>query len=136
MEAADGCFGAGCVEKITAFSTVIDPTRSPSATPSAGVGQSPCAGKPMEKLQRVLWMTIEVEFLWQLSTAGMDVDVTGIAAVGESLQGMAADLALGLADSCYRLVVEDERVSGMVWMGDRRGSLGTEFMNVDIAFIA
>lgn len=136
MEAADGRFGAGCVEKITAFGTVVDPRRSLSATPSTGVGRSPCASRPGEKLQSVLWMAIEVEFLWQHSAAGMDADVTGIAAVGESLQGMATDFALGLGESCSRLVVEDERMSGMVWMGDGRGSLGAEFMDADIAFIA
>lgn len=99
MEASDGRFGAGCVEEITAFGTVVDPRRSLSATPSAGVGRSPRASRPGEKLQSVLWMAIEVEFLWQHSTAGMDAEVTGIAAVGESLQGMAADFALGLGES-------------------------------------
>jgi hypothetical protein len=81
-------------------------------------------------------MAIEVEFFWKLSTAGMNVEVTDIAAVGESLEGMAADIAPGLDESCSKLVVEDERVLAVVWMGDGRRSLGTEFMDVDIAFIA
>ena len=38
-------------------------------------------------------MAIEVEFLRKLSTTGMDVEVTDIAAVGESLKGAAADIA-------------------------------------------
>ena len=66
----------------------------------------------------------------------MDVEVTSIAAVGESLEGMAADIAPRLDESCSRLVVEDKLVSGMVRMEDGRGSLGTEFMDVNIALIA
>jgi hypothetical protein len=81
-------------------------------------------------------MAIEVQLLWELSTARMDVEVTDIAAVGKSLEGLAADIALRSDESCSGFAVEDERVSGMVWMGDGRRSFGTEFMDVDIAFIA
>ena len=81
-------------------------------------------------------MAIEVEFLWKLSTAGMDVEVAHIAAVSESLDGMGADIALRLGESCSRVAVEDERVSGVVWMGDGRRSLCAEFMDADIALIA
>ena len=42
----------------------------------------------------MLRMAIEVEFLRKLSIVGMDVEVTDIAAVGESLKGAAADIAL------------------------------------------
>jgi len=135
-EAVDGRFGADCVEKITAFSTVVNPRRSLSATPPACVGRPLCAGRPREKLQGVLTMAIEVQFSWKLSTAGMNVEVTDIAAVGESLEGMTADIAPGLDESCSELVVEDERVLAVVWMGDGRRSLGTEFMDVDVAPIA
>ena len=81
-------------------------------------------------------MAIEVELFWKLSTARMDVEVTTIAAVGESYDGMAADIALRLDETCCGFAVEDKRVSGVIWMGDGWRSLGTEFMDVDIAFIA
>jgi len=116
METVDGSFGTDCVEIITAFSTVVDPRRSLSATLSTSVGGPLCAGRAREKLQSVLRMAMEVEFVRKLSTAGMDVEVTGIAAVGESLEGMATDIALRLEESFSGLVVEDERVSGVVGM--------------------
>lgn len=100
LEAVDGVLGAGFVEKITAFSTVVDPRRALSATPSACVGRTLSEGRPREKLQGVLGMAIETEFSWKLSTAGMNVELTYIAAVGESLEGMTADIALRLHESC------------------------------------
>lgn len=81
-------------------------------------------------------MTIEVEFLRKLSTAGMDVEVTDIATVGKSLKGAAADIALRLGESCSGFAVEDERVSGVIWMGDGSRSFGTEFMDANIALVA
>jgi len=100
LEAVDGRLGAGFVEKITAFSTVVDPRRALSATPSACVGRTLSEGRPREKLQGVLGMAIETEFSRKLSTAGMNIEVTYIAAVGESLERMAADIALRLDESC------------------------------------
>ena len=136
METVDGHFGADCVEIITAFSTVVNPRGPLSSTPSACVRPPLSARRPGEKLQSVLTMAIEIQFLWKLSTAGMDVEVAHIAAVSESLDGIAADIALRLGESYSGVDVEDERVPVVVWMGDGRRSLCTEFMDADIALIA
>lgn len=138
METVDHRFGADCVEIKFTFGAVVNPRRSLFATHSTCVGRSLCAGRPREKLQSVLRMAVEVEFYWKLRTAGMEVEVTGIAAESESLEGMAADIALRLDESGsgYELAVENERVLGVVWMGDGRRSFGTEFMDINIAFVA
>lgn len=138
METVDGRFGADCVEIKIAFSAVVYPRGSPFVTLSACVGRSLCGGRPREKLQSVLRMAVEVEFSRKQSTARMEVEVTGIAAEGKSLERMAADIALRFAESGsgYELVIEDQWVLGVVWMADGRRSLGTEFMDIDIASIA
>lgn len=136
MEAIDDPFGADCVEIKIAFGAVVNPRGSLFVTLSACVGRPLGAGRPREKLQSVLRMAVIVEFSRKLSTAGMEVEVTSIAAVGESLEGMAAYIALGLDKSRCELAVENEWVLSVVWMGDARRSFGTEFMNIDIAIIA
>lgn len=99
METVDGRFGADCVKVVITFRAIINPRRTLFATRSTGVGRSFCTGRPGKKLQSVLRMAVVIEFSWKLSTARMEVKVTGIAAEGESLERMAADIALRLDES-------------------------------------
>lgn len=138
METIDDPFGTGCLEIKIAFGAVVNPRRPLFVTLSTCVGRSLGGGRPGEKLQSVLRMAVIVELSWKLSTAGMEVEVASIAAVGESPEGMAADITLRLdkSGSGRELAVENKWVLSVVCMGDARRSFGTEFMHIDIAIIA